>query len=93
MVNWEQIHCPLCGEQRKNTDKNKVIFDPKLSDKTKGKMVFMCINLNPKFHSTRIHFIVEVFEVKVDISSVRIYVIHDKRPNFKQSKKQTPANF
>ena len=76
MPEWNNIHCVLCGEKRKNTKKNKIHFDPKLSDKSKGKMVFFCTNHNP-----RIYFVVEIFEVNDDISSMRIYVMWDKKPN------------
>jgi len=75
MIDWSNIHCSICGEKRKNTKTNKVWFDPKLSDKKKGKMVFMCLNHNP-----RIHFVIEVFEVNDDISSVRNYVFQDRKP-------------
>jgi hypothetical protein len=74
MIDWENIFCPICGEKRKNTRKNKVWYDPKLSDKSKGKMVFYCTN-----HDPRIHFVLEVFEVKNDIVSVRAYVFQDRR--------------
>ena len=76
VVNWEDIHCVLCGEKRKSTSKNnKIWYDPKLSDKKKGKMVLMCLNHNP-----RIHFVVEVFTVNDDIVSVRRYVFQDRKP-------------
>ncbi len=74
-IEWENIHCSLCGEKRKNTKKNKVWYDPALSSKSKGKMVFMCLN-----HEPRIHFVVEFFEVNDDIVSVRNYVFHDRKP-------------
>ena len=74
-IEWDNIHCVLCGEKRKNTKKNKVWFDPKLSEKKKGKMVFMCLNHNP-----RIFFCVEGFAVNDDISSMRIYTVWDKKP-------------
>ena len=74
-IDWKNIFCPICGEKRKNTKRNKVWFDSKLSDKKKGKMVFMCLNHNP-----RIHFVIEIFEVNDDIASVRNYVFWDKKP-------------
>lgn len=78
MVNWENIHCPICGEKRKNTRNNKVWYDPKLSDKKKGKIVFFCTN-----HPQSIHFVVEVFEVHDAIATVRVYVIYDRKPQNK----------
>lgn len=75
MVDWENIHCPLCGEKRKNTPKTKVRYDPMLSDKKKGKMVFFCTN-----HEPRIHFVIQVFHVDDDIISLRAYVFQDRLP-------------
>lgn len=75
LIDWEKIHCPICGEKRKNTNKNKVIYDPMLSEKKKGKMVFFCTN-----HDHRIHFCIQYFAVKDDIMSVRAYVFQDRLP-------------
>ena len=77
VMDWDNIHCVACGEKRKPTSKNnKVWYDPKLSEKSKGKMVFFCTN-----HDPRIYFVVEIFAVNDDISSMRIYCVHDKKPN------------
>lgn len=72
---WENIRCPVCGEKRKNTRKNKVWFDPNLSEKKKGKMVYYCTN-----HEFNLHFILRVFEVDNVIVSVNTYVFHDRLP-------------
>lgn len=75
MIDWQNIFCPLCGEKRKNTKRNKVWYDPALSDKKKGKMVYYCTN-----HKQSIHFIMQVFEVNDTIASVRVYVLYDRKP-------------
>jgi len=69
------IYCPKCGEKRKSY-KNKVWYDPKLSDKSKGKTVFFCTNHEPY----AIHFCYEEFIVNDAIASMRIYVIYAKLP-------------
>jgi len=74
-IDWKNIFCPICGEKRKNTKRNKVWFDPKLSDKKKGKMVFYCTN-----HEPRIHIILEGWEVYDDVITVNTYVAWDKKP-------------
>ena len=74
-MDWENVHCPLCHEKRKNTNRNKVWFDKMLSDKSKGKMVFFCTN-----HESLIHFVIEVFEVHNVIISVRQYVFDGRKP-------------
>jgi len=74
LVDWENIHCPICGEKRKDSKKNKVWYDPSLSEKKKGKMVFYCTN-----HEPRIHFVLEFFKVYNDIISVRAYVFQDRK--------------
>lgn len=74
-IDWKNIFCPVCGEKRKNTNKNKIHFDEILSDKQKGKMVFYCTN-----HEPRIHIVISLFLVKDDIVSVRAYVFQDRLP-------------
>lgn len=76
-IDWDNIHCPLCGEKRKNTKTTKVRYDPLLSDKKKGKMVFMCTNHPP---NDWIQFVIQVFEVNDVIVSVRSYVFQDRLP-------------
>lgn len=75
-INWEKVVCPVCFEQRKNTKNNKVRYDPLLSDKKKGKMVFFCTNHKDTF----IHFVIQVFKVKDQIISVRQFVFQDRMP-------------
>lgn len=83
--------CPVCFEIMKNTDKNKVWFDPKLSKKKKGIMIYYCTN-----HEQNLHFSVEVFYVKDTIASARNYAMYGvlppetakKKPKSKKSKKQ-----
>jgi hypothetical protein len=64
--------CPDCFEILKNSKLNKVWFDPKLSNKKKGRMVYYCTN-----HSNPIHFVVEKFYVKDSLVSIRNYVFYD----------------
>jgi hypothetical protein len=75
VIDWQTIFCPVCGEKRKNTKKNKVWFDPRLSEKQKGKMTFYCTNHNP-----RIHFVMQEFIVDDDTVSVSAYVFQDRKP-------------
>ncbi len=75
MIDWENIHCPVCNEKKKQGKNNKVWFDRLLSDKSKGKMVFYCTN-----HPSLIHFVTEVFDVNNAIISVRQYVFTDRKP-------------
>lgn len=78
MNNMEKdVYCPRCGEKKKDY-KPKIFFDPLLSDKKKGKLVYRCTN-----HPEWIYFCIEEWEVNDAISSMRIYVIHDKRPDEK----------
>lgn len=75
IIDWANIHC-ICGEKRKDTSKhNKVHYDPKLSDKKKGKMVFFCTN-----HDPRLYFVIEIFMVNDDIVSMRRYCMQDRKP-------------
>jgi len=70
------VFCPRCGEKRKKRN-SKVFYDPKLSDKSKGKIVFFCTNHDPY----PIHFCIEEFTVNDAISSMRIYIMYGKIPN------------
>ena len=54
----KEVYCPRCGEKKKNY-KPKIFFDPKLSDKSKGKMVYYCTNHKPN----PIYFCIEEFAV------------------------------
>lgn len=74
-LDWDKVVCPVCHEQRKNTPKNKIVYDPLMSDKKKGKMVFHCGN-----HDRFIMFVIQVFKVKDNIISVRQFVFQDRLP-------------
>lgn len=75
-MNWENIRCPVCHEKRKNTKKNKIFYDPLLSDKKKGKMCFTCTN-----HKHFIMFVTQVHTVKNVIVSVKQFVFQDRMPS------------
>lgn len=75
MIDWKNIFCPVCGEKRKNTRKNKLWFDHALSDKDQGKMTFYCTNHEPRFY-----FVFKYYAVADDISSVRVYFFQDRLP-------------
>ena len=77
----KEVYCPRCGEKKKNY-KPKIFFDPKLSDKSKGKMVYYCTNHKPN----PIYFCIEEFAVHDVITSMRIYVMYDKKPDDKFKK-------
>ncbi len=79
IIDWKNIHCPICGEKRKNTTKNKVWFDYALSDKSKGKMVFYCTN-----HTPRYYFVFKYYSVDDDFTSMKIYIMQDRLPKEKQ---------
>jgi len=73
LIDWESIMCPICHEKRKNTKKNKIFYDPLLSDRKKGKMTFHCTN-----HKHFIMFVTQVHTVKNVIVSVRQFVFQDR---------------
>ncbi len=75
-MNWEKIECPICHEKRKNTKKNKIFYDPLLSDKKKGKMCFTCTN-----HKHFIMFVTQIHTVNDVIVSVRQFVFQDRLPS------------
>ena len=75
MIDWENIRCPECHEKRKNTKKNKIFYDPLLSDKKKGKMTFHCTN-----HEHFIMFVTQVYTVKDVVVSIRQFVFQDRLP-------------
>lgn len=68
------VFCPKCGQQKKS-HKNKVWYDPMLSDLKKGKIVYYCTN-----HEPSIHFVLQEFSVNNVLASVRVYVFQDKKP-------------
>lgn len=76
MIDWKKVECPVCHEKRKNTKRNKIFYNPDLSSKKKGIMVFHCTN-----HEHFIMFTFKVFLVKNVIVSVKQYVFTDRIPN------------
>lgn len=75
MIDWSKVECPVCHEKRKNTKRNKIFYNPDLSDRKKRKMVFHCTN-----HEHFIMFVIQVFKVKNVITSVRQFVFQDRLP-------------
>ena len=69
------VYCPICGEKKKSY-KNKVWYDPMLSDPKKGKFVYYCTNHKPN----SIHFVIRIFKVHNQIVSVRAYIFQDRKP-------------
>jgi len=59
--------------RKERTQKNKIFYDPLLSDKKKGKMCFTCTN-----HKHFIMFVTQIHIVKNVIVSVRQFVFQDR---------------
>lgn len=74
-MDWENVRCPECNEKRKNTKKNKIFYNPDMSDRKKRKMVFHCTN-----HKHFIMFVIQKYVVKDVVVSVRQFVFQDRLP-------------
>jgi len=75
MIDWENIHCQICGEKRKNTKQNKVFYESYFSKPKKGIRVFYCTN-----HAVPVYWSVEIHEVKDAMKAIRNFIFHDKLP-------------
>ena len=78
MTSDKHVKCPDCGESLKDY-KPKVFAEPKLGSKTKK--VYRCVNRSEHEDLEDLIWSIEKHSVNDSFTAMRLFVVHDKRPN------------